>query len=148
MKRHGQRFVKIPLAQSLLCSYYSQSLTLAQLRCSHRKTQSLGIGSRLHWLRLHVVDTVGEGTAVEVGILGHCIPTVVHYIIGSCTARQVEYVLHRLPFITLNRITHLHLIIIYKCRVCFTVFKVAPPFNSVNGGHTISLHFIILDNVE
>ena len=148
MKRHGQRFVKVPLAQNLLCSYYSQSLTLAQLRRTHYKTQSLGVGRGLHWLWFEMVDTVGEGTAVEISILGHCIPTVVHYIIGSCTARQIEHVLHRLPFATLNRIAHRHFIIIYKCSVCFTVFQVTPPFYSINSGHAISLHFIILDNVE
>ena len=102
VQRHRQRFVIFPLAQSLLSTYYSQSLTLAQLRCTHHKAKCTVVCGRLHWLRLKMVDAVGESTAVEVRVIGHCIPAVVDGVVGSCIARKVEHMLHRLPFATLN----------------------------------------------
>ena len=95
-----------------------------------------------------MVDAVGKCRTVEIRVFGHIIPTVVHVVFGCSGTREVEHMLHRQPFASLESAICRHLIIIYKVRGGCTQRKVAPPVHSVYGGHTKCLHLVIVHEAE
>ena len=95
-----------------------------------------------------MVDAVRKGATVEIRVVRHIVPAVVDVIFCCSGTREVEHMLHRLPFASLVSAISRHLIIICKAMVRLALRKVAPPLRSVNGGHAMCLHLVILHDAE
>ena len=98
MLSHRKNLLHIPGTQCIICTQYTQTLTIAKLRSTDYQTHNLAARFRLHLLWSLMIDAIGKGTAVEVSILRHNLPVVVKGINRSLLGIYIEQMLNHKPF--------------------------------------------------
>ena len=104
----------MPVSQGFILAHQHQALTLAQLRCAHLQTD--GSAKRIHGILRRGVfrHAVGESRTVAVTVLGNVHPVVIHRIIDTLLAIQLQAMGNDLPFVTRRLSVALHAVIVVQ----------------------------------
>ena len=144
--RHGTLYV--PGSYKRIRTYQYQALTFSQLWSTDYQSDGLGKGIILHLCRLLMVDTVGEGAAVEVRILRNVTPVIIDGIIIGTLGCHIQLMLHHLPFLLDTNAITFYTIIIGNVFSLGSHIQIARPVKPVCSSQAVMNLFVVHVQVQ
>ena len=139
---HGHCLTDVPVAQQRSTAHHGQTLAPSQLRCAHLQLHGHRVGGVGQLAQVSPSHTVGHGRAVEIGILGQVIPSVIGRLLLPLAGIQVQAVWHHSPLVTRHMPIAHHAVVVVQRPWLGGQLQFTLPGAPVGGAHGMLLHLV------